>query len=563
MQPDESERISLSFSIDDMAYFDESRAAYILEKGTYDIFAGNSVRNRWRCGGYVREEEKIVYQTTLKFLPGSPYKMNARGETEKTFYYDPVKERNPFAVRTAGDEGDVVDFAIRANGEKTEKENTEVSLYDVAEGKISLDDFISRMTSDQLVEMAMGQPPALVRGTSGIGNIPSLKIPNAQTSDGPAGIRSTKPTICFPCATLLGCAWNDEILEKVGAAIGEDAIDNGVDILLAPGLNIHRNPLCGRNFEYYSEDPVLSGKCAAAIVRGVQSKGIGATIKHFAFNNKEENRHESISVISERAIREIYLKGFKIAVEEGKPWCVMTSYNLVNGTRTAAHIGLIKGILREEWGYDGLVMTDWRVHSRLWEEIKAGSNVKMPCGYPDEIKLAKDMYSGNLITRKELEECARYILRVVMKTRRFKEKNFGKTQKIDAFNVLDFICLSSTWSGTCAEEDGTVSLSYVGLDNLAQETFVDYRVENDTEAEFALQITASCAHAGQRVEIFVDEEKLTEVALEAPSYDIKTFFQFQSNAFKMPKGVHEIRSIVRGATMRDSVHYKKWEFIEK
>ena len=561
LQPDESERITLSFSVDDMAFFDESRAAYVLEKGAYRIFAGNSVRDHQPCGEYLQAEEKIVYQTTLKFTQGLPYKMNPQGKIEKTLYYDPVHKRSPLAVTTAQEESDALISTCRSNN--AEQKNTSVSLYDVSDGKISLDEFIKQMTSPQIIEMTMGQPPALIRGTAGIGNIPSLGIPNPQTADGPAGIRSTKPTICFPCATLLACSWNEDLLEKVGAAIGEDAIRSGVDILLAPGLNIHRNPLCGRNFEYYSEDPIVAGKCAAAIVRGVQSKGVGATIKHFAFNNKEENRHESVSVISERAIREIYLKGFKIAIKEGAPWCVMTSYNLVNGVRTTAHVGLIKGILREEWGYEGLVMTDWRVHSHLWEEIQSGSNVKMPGGYPEEIRLAKDYYSCNVITRNDLEDCAKYILKLVMKTRRFKERNFGKTQEIGAFNVLDFICLSTTWSGTYTEEDGTASLTFIGLDNIAQEVFVDYRIENENEGEFVLQITASLTHAGQSVDIFMDGKKLTELSFVAPEYEITKFFAFKSDKFKVPAGVHEIRSIVRGATTRDSVHYKHWEFIKQ
>ena len=150
-----------------------------------------------------------------------------------------------------------------------------------------------------------------------------------------------------------------------------------------------------------------------------------------------------------------------------------------------------------------------------------------------------------------------------MKTYRFREKNFGKTQNIDKFNVLDFVCLSTTWSGTCTEEDGTVSLTFVGLDNRAQETFVDYRIKNDEEGEFALQITASCAHKGQRVDIFVDGEKLTEVVLDAPEYDIKKFYEFKSEKFKLSVGEHEIRSMIRGATTRDSVHYKNWSFIDK
>ncbi len=562
LKPSESERITISFDVKDLTYFDEERAAFVLEKGIYLIYLGNSVRNLQLCGQYEQLSDEIIDQTSLKFTFGLPCKLGENGEFEKTGYWDNSIDENLSKVITAGAESSILETTKTFNNCEDQERNNKYSLYDVVDNKISLDEFVKNISTSQLIEMTMGQPPALIRGTAGIGNIAKLGIPNPQTADGPAGIRSTRPTICFPCATLLACTWNEDILYEVGVALGEDAIKNGVDILLAPGLNIQRNPLCGRNFEYYSEDPIISGKSAASIIRGVQSKGVGATIKHFALNNKEENRHESNSIASERAIREIYLKGYKIAILEGKPWCVMTAYNSINGVRSAAHKGLLKGVLREEWLYDGLVMTDWRVHSHLWQEIKAGSNVKMPCGYPEEIELAKEYYSKNLITRAELETCAKYILKTVMKTRRFKEKYFGKTQDVREFNVLDFICLSTTCSGTKVEKDGTTSLTHIGLDNRAQDTFVDYRINNDNESEFILKITASCLHEGQKVDIYIDGKKATEVEFIAPKYDFEKFFVFQSTQFKLSKGVHDIRSFVRNSKHIDTVHYKKWEFIK-
>ena len=556
----EAQTLTLSYAVDDMAYFDESKAAYILEKGEYKIFIGNNARDLAPCGSYTQETERIVRQTTLKFTGGMPYKINARGEFEQTAKYDVAQGCSPSAVKTEGDEGGVLHATDSAGDRKNETEHVEYTLYDVRDGKIELDEFISKMTDSQLIEMAMGQPPAIVRGTAGFGNVPKLMIPNPQTADGPAGVRSTIPTICFPCATLFACTWNEDALYKVGTALGADSLDNGVDVLLAPGLNIHRNPLCGRNFEYYSEDPLVSGKCASAIVRGVQSKGVGATIKHFACNNKEENRHESDSVVSERALREIYLKGFQIAVKEGAPWCVMTAYNKINGVRTSANYGLIRGILREEWGYEGLVMTDWRVRSHLWQELKAGGNVKMPCGHPEEVALAKNQYRWNLIKREELEENARYILKTVMKTRRFKEKNFGVTQNVDDFNALDFVCVSTTWSGCKKEADGTVSLSGIGLDRRGFDSFVDYRVENAKAGEFVLRMHASCCHEGQKAEWFLDGEKLTEVPCVAEEYDLEKFFTFESEKCFIPEGVHELRSFVRGARFMDSIHVKKVKF---
>lgn len=181
---------------------------------------------------------------------------------------------------------------------------------------------------------------------------------------------------------------------------------------LAPALNIHRDPLCGRNFEYYSEDPIVSGKCGAAAIRGVQSQKTAVSMKHFACNNKEANRYQNDSRISERALREIYLKGFEIAVKEGKPWTVMSSYNLINGQHTSESYELLTGILRDEWGFDGMVVTDWGVKNDPVKEVKAGNDLKMHCGYPEDLKKALD--SGDL-TRADLEVCTRRILEMFMK----------------------------------------------------------------------------------------------------------------------------------------------------
>ena len=236
------------------------------------------------------------------------------------------------------------------------------------------------------------------------------------TADGPAGLRINPEcgvcTTAWPCSTLIACSWNEEIAQKVGAAGGAEVKENNIAVWLTPAVNIHRSPLCGRNFEYYSEDPYLTGKMASAMVRGIQSNHVGATVKHFALNNKETNRKNSDSRASERAIREIYLKAFEIIVKEAKPWAIMSSYNIVNGRRTSENRELLTDVLRGEWGFDGAVTTDWWTNGEHYKETAAGNDIKMATGFPERLMEA---LNKGVITRKELEICARRVLELILK----------------------------------------------------------------------------------------------------------------------------------------------------
>lgn len=201
-------------------------------------------------------------------------------------------------------------------------------------------------------------------------------------------------------------------MEKLGAMGAEEVKENNIGIWLTPAMNIHRSPLCGRNFEYYSEDPLVAGKMGAAMVRGIQSRHIAASVKHFAANNKETNRKDSDSRVSERALREIYLRGFEIVVKEADPWTIMSSYNKINGYRASENKDMLTGILRDEWGYKGMVTTDWWTRGEHYKETKAGNDIKMGCGYPQ--RLLEALEKG-LITREEMYICAKRILEMILK----------------------------------------------------------------------------------------------------------------------------------------------------
>ena len=258
--------------------------------------------------------------------------------------------------------------------------------------------------------------------------VPRLGIPAIVLSDGPAGVRiepkrrgSKESFYCtgFPIGSLLSSTWNTELVQQVGEAIGNEALEYGVDVLLAPGMNIQRNPLCGRNFEYFSEDPLLSGRMAAAYVNGVQSQGVGTSVKHFAANNQETNRFWNDSQVGEDVLREIYLRNFEIAVREAQPWTLMASYNRLNGVHTQEDKWLLTDVLRDEWGYQGLVMTDWTGRRNTAAQIAAGCDLMEP-GARSQIKeLVKKVKRGEL-PEEALDACVRRVLELVVKTPTFK-----------------------------------------------------------------------------------------------------------------------------------------------
>jgi beta-glucosidase len=269
----------------------------------------------------------------------------------------------------------------------------------------------------------LNSPLARVPGAAGQTHpLDILGIPGFVFADGPAGVRVENPgfkATAFPVAVMLASTWNPDIVESVGRAIGEEAKSYGVDVLLAPAINIHRHPLCGRNFEYFSEDPLLAGKLAAAFVKGVQSTGIGACLKHFAGNEQETNRWGLNTIISERALREIYLKPFEIAVKEAKPWSVMSAYNKLNGVHCSESEWLLTRVLREEWGFDGFVVTDWGAGEDVARQINAGNDVIMPGG-PEKVEQVIKAVNEGKIPIEAINNSATRVLSKLLASRGYK-----------------------------------------------------------------------------------------------------------------------------------------------
>ncbi|MGN0526701.1 MAG: glycoside hydrolase family 3 C-terminal domain-containing protein [Acutalibacteraceae bacterium] len=402
LAPGEAETVVISFNRDDMASFDDlgkiQKSAFVLEKGEYGFYLGTNVRNAEKLDFTLTLNENVITFQSKDYL--RPTKLPKRLLSDGSYEALPMGER---------------EFPYETHAEIPLTNPEKPVMFDEVGESISLDDFVSQFTLEELMDFVGGKSPTGVANTGCFGGLARLNVPPVPTADGPAGLRLNTnvgiPTTAWPCATLLACTWDEALIQEVGHCGGLEIKENNIGIWLAPALNIHRNPLCGRNFEYYSEDPLISGKCAAACTKGVQSAGVAVSIKHFACNNKEANRFASDSRVSERALREIYLKGFEIVTKEANPWTFMTSYNLINGQHTSESYELITNILREEWGFKGMVTTDWGVKNDPVKEVKAGNDMKMHVGYPEDLKAA---YDKGELTVGDLQACVKRILEMTL-----------------------------------------------------------------------------------------------------------------------------------------------------
>ncbi|MEJ2005201.1 MAG: glycoside hydrolase family 3 protein [Cyclobacteriaceae bacterium] len=330
-----------------------------------------------------------------------------------------------------------------SNGELDAYEDDRLSTEERVE------DLLSQMTTEEKIHLlkgsgiasAMGQSESGIPGAVGtIVPTPRLGIPTVYLSDGPAGLRiePTRPgedrtyyCTAFPIATLLASTWNTELAGQVGNAMGTEAREYGIDVILGPGANIHRHPLCGRNFEYFSEDPLLTGYMGAAIVNGIESNGVGTSVKHFVANNQETDRFKNDVIVSERALREIYLKGFEIIVKESQPWTIMSSYNKVNGTYTSESKRLLTDIMRDEWGFKGIVMSDWFGGNDAVAQVSAGNDLLEP-GTKLQWEALQEGYEEGRLTDEDIDTAAGRILKLIIESRKMKNIGYSNNPDLDA-----------------------------------------------------------------------------------------------------------------------------------
>ena len=471
LNPGEDQTINFTINICKFASYDDCGKtgysfAWVLESGEYRIYVGQNVRDAESVYSFTVDTTRLIEQCVQALAPVTAFERMINKEGVAKFedatlrqydLLDRIGENLPEPLQITGDVG--------------------IKLQDVANGKNTLDQFIAQFDETALCEIVRGEgmssPKATYPGTASCfgGTTPSWYekgVPVVTTCDGPSGIRMESGAIatCIPVGALLAAAWAPELFEGMYTCLSQEMKNYHVDVLLAPGMNIHRSGLCGRNFEYFSEDPYLAGMYAAAISQYLTQNGVYATLKHFAVNSQELNRNKENEVLSERAVREIYLKPFEIAIKNGFVRAIMTSYNRVNGRHTSGDYDLTTTILRNEWGYNGIVMTDWwslvddpitntETHGNLAAMVKAQNDVFMVKS--DATVCEDDLHDAlksGYLTVGELQRCAKNIVRFALETDAFKTGRRSGAELLDsATKKIYHAFLNEYPLRTCTELD--------------------------------------------------------------------------------------------------------------
>lgn len=502
LMPGECEALTFAIPTSVFASYNEVSTAgmpvgWVLEAGEYTIYAGGNVRDVYAVGSFTLDELQIVEECRNALAPTTAFKrmkMTAANEhAEAAGVYEIAMEEVPLRVVSPEEKRNAeLPEGCEITGDRG------IKLADVKAGKATLDEFVAQLTEEELASIVRGEgmgSPKVTAGTAAAfgGVTKSLLekgIPCGCCDDGPSGMRldSGMKAFSLPNGTLLACTFNTQLNEELYAFTAVEMIKNRVDILLGPGMNIHRHPLNGRNFEYFSEDPLLTGKMEAAQVRGLKSAGVTGSLKHFCGNNQETRRHTSNSIISERALREIYLRGFEIAVKEAKADAVMTTYGPVNGIWTSSNYDLVTDILRKQWGFEGVAMTDWWAYvcregdkpakTDFATMVKAQNDLYMVC--PDSEKnehgdnTVESLHDGSL-TLGELQRCAKNICRFMMNTHAFMRMQ----------NEEDTIEILGAEEGF---EECVGDLTYYKVDREVVIDLSNHEISKGTSIDFALDL---------------------------------------------------------------------------
>ena len=572
LKPGESETLTLNFDLNYLASYDETgvtgnKACYVLEAGEYSIYVGDSVAATRNDDNlvYTHKQSELVVTEKLsnQLVPSDQEVANANKKPDFRSLF-PSNQLKSIKNNENLDEDEIILSENNKLKLQADEQNTyptdqfnELNFKSVLEGKHTMEELVDALSNEELAFLSSGKNGNIRSGTGTIGGLfnagltKKYNIPFGETCDGPAGIRQSEEKMqstAWPCSTAMASSFDVDLLKKVGEETGKEARRVGCTFWLAPGMNTHRSPLCGRNFEYYSEDPLLSGKMAAAITQGVQSKRVSITLKHFFANNKEQNRNgddvddrlASDSRMAERVAREIYLKGFEIGVKEGKPWAIMSSYNRINGIKTSTNHDLLTNILRNEWNYDGLLMTDWFTKSEIDDEAHAGSCVKMPSG---SVEVLKNGIEKGSVTRDDLKRNILYMFNSLSKTfcidRLYQETEIdlkieNQPLKVKVFDKT-YKKSEGIWYEECKDEDGGFNPT-----NTWTGTWISFYIQNDGDEERTVKIRYASVGEGFGFKFKKYEEDLGEITNLKVTGDWQKWETSPEFKIKLPKGSYEI-----------------------
>jgi len=572
----ESQVLNINVDLNCLSSFDDTgvtgnRACYVLEAGEYILYAGFSVADTRGDNNiiyrYTLNELKVVEKLKNRVVPHDPEVADAntkpvfselfsnKKNLEKDNYNNEIIHNNDLKENIKVKDNNEVSYTNLP----TDKFN-DINFKSVLEKKYTMEQLVDSMSNEELAFLSYGKSAKIRTGTGIIGGFYNAgitgkyKIPGGDTLDGPAGLRQSEISMGstgWPCSTALASSFDVDLIKKVGEETGKEARKIGCSFWLAPGMNIHRSPLCGRNFEYYSEDPYLTGMIASAITEGLQSKRVSITLKHFAVNNKEQNRNgdddttynlASDSRMAERVAREIYLKGFEIAVKKAQPWSIMTSYNRMNGMKTAESYDLLTGILRDEWGYQGLVMTDWGTKSKNDREAHAGNGVKMPNNGDGTATILNGLIAGS-VTRDDLKKNILYVFNTLSKTAAI-DKLFLEPEKVikitdDDIKIKIFDNIYQKSAGIsyedCQDNDGGENPT-----NTGHNTWITIYIDNDKEQYRLVRVRYSSTEAGFGVSFHKYGEFLGEITNLENTGNWQSWQTSSYTTVKFPKGKYEL-----------------------
>ena len=595
LKENESQILNIIFSLNDLASYDETgisghRASYILEKGKYEIYIGGSVADTRNPNNliYTYNHEKLTILEQIKnrlvpqdnevFDANKKPNFNSLELLDKEYNFENIYILNNFDdyhYNNKDNDNDNEEKTIYSDV-PTNKFN-EINFKSVLEKKYNIEQLVNIMTNEELIFLSYGKQNN-IRGGKGIigglynsGITGKYNIPFGDILDGPGGLTQLEiylSSTSWPCATALASSFDIELIERLGEKIGKEARKINCYFWISPGLNIHRNPLFGKNYENFSEDPILTGKVGAALTKGIQSKRVSIVFKDFSFYNKAENSNGEYdksnlaidSRMAERVARELYLKGFEIAIKEGNPWSIMTSNHRINNMKISESYELITSILRDEWNYKGFVMTGWYSNSKHDREAHAGISVKMPNNNPDGKNTILNGLIKGTVTRQNLKNNIIYLLNTLSKTacidslfNQPKNKIIIKNEYMK-IKIMEFIYRKSNGISydKCNDEDG----GYYPI-NTVTNSWISLYIYNEKEQFRRVKIRYSSALDGFGIGFNKYEEILGEIINLESSGGFDKWKTTNAITIKLPKGAYELTLRFLGYDYSSSEYYDK------